>query len=48
MHTDLEHSVSRTSHSNVPPRELLADEADAELLGMSDNQLYLSRLLMIV
>jgi hypothetical protein len=30
---DLEKTVSRRSHSNVPPQELLANEADTELLG---------------
>jgi amino acid permease len=30
---DLEKTVSRRSHTNVPPEELLASEADAELLG---------------
>ncbi|KAH7342467.1 amino acid permease-domain-containing protein [Rhexocercosporidium sp. MPI-PUGE-AT-0058] len=30
---DLEKSASRLSHSNVPPRELLAGEADTELLA---------------
>jgi hypothetical protein len=30
---DLEETVSRRSHTNVPPEELLASEADAELLG---------------
>lgn len=37
VHPDLEKTVSRRSHSNVPPPELLADEADAELLGESEN-----------
>lgn len=31
---DLEKSASRLSHSNVPPQELLAGEADTELLGI--------------
>ncbi|KAE9370025.1 gaba permease [Stipitochalara longipes BDJ] len=30
---DLEKTVSRRSHTNVPPEELLASEADAELLA---------------
>ncbi|KAH8766578.1 gaba permease [Hyaloscypha finlandica] len=30
---DLEKTVSRRSHSNVPPQELLANEADTELLA---------------
>lgn len=30
---DLEKTVSRRSHTNDPPEELLASEADAELLG---------------
>jgi hypothetical protein len=30
---DLEKTVSRRSHTNVPPEELLASEADTELLG---------------
>jgi hypothetical protein len=30
---DLEKTISKRSHTNVPPEELLASEADAELLG---------------
>jgi hypothetical protein len=30
---DLEKTVSNRSRSNVPPQELLANEADTELLG---------------
>jgi hypothetical protein len=30
---DLEKTVSRRSHTNAPPEELLASDADAELLG---------------
>ena len=33
MHPNLEKTVSRRSQTNVPPQELLAGEADAELLG---------------
>ena len=33
LQPDLEKTTSRKSHSNVPPPELLADDADAELLG---------------
>ena len=37
LHPDLEKSASRKSDKNVPPEELLAGEADAELLGKSMN-----------
>jgi hypothetical protein len=33
LQPDLEKTTSRKSHSNVPPPELLSDDADAELLG---------------
>jgi len=32
---DLEKSASRLSQGNIPPKELLAGEADTELLGIS-------------
>lgn len=35
LHPDLEKIASRQAHSTVPHDELLAGEADAELLGMS-------------
>ena len=35
---DLEKTVSKRSHTNVPPEELLANEADTELLGKSSRQ----------
>jgi hypothetical protein len=34
MHPDMEKIASRQAHSTVPHEELLAGEADAELLGM--------------
>jgi hypothetical protein len=40
---DLEKTVSKRSHSNVPPAELLANEADTELLG---NFIQLSKMTM--
>lgn len=33
MHPDMEKTATRLSHSNVPPPELLAGNADTELLG---------------
>jgi hypothetical protein len=33
LHPDLEKTVSRHSHSNIPDEALLAGEADAKLLG---------------
>lgn len=32
-HLDIEKTATRLSHSNVPPPELLAGDADTELLG---------------
>jgi hypothetical protein len=32
-HSDLEKTTNRRSHINDPPPELLASDADAELLG---------------
>jgi hypothetical protein len=34
LHPDLEKIASRQAHSTVPHEELLAGEADAELLGI--------------
>ncbi len=33
LHPDMEKTASRRSHSNTVPDELLASDADAELLG---------------
>lgn len=41
MHPDLEKIASKQVHSTVPQKELLAGEADAELLGKHWNEIIL-------